>query len=212
MSAFFGLILASSLIVARSIDRWNVPKIVLAAAGAAFAFWLVAQPFMKGAEGHGYLFFCGMVAICAMILPGISGAFILLIMGKYDYVTGVIRSLAKGDVTVEHVLTLVIFATGCVIGLLGFSKFLRWLLARYHGQTMAVLCGFMVGSLRRIWPYKELPASGEPLNVKHSQLKNVLPETLDGEVVAAALLAIAAITLVLLLDWIARRNVGLLKT
>ena len=160
---------------------------------------------MKGAEGYPYVFLCGAVAICAMILPGISGAFILLIMGKYKFVTGVIKDLVHGELTGENVLVLATFGIGCVLGLLTFSKFLRWFLARYHAQTMAVLCGFMIGSLRRIWPYKVKSGSGEELDIAQSELHNTLPETFDARVAAAIGLAIAAIVFVLVLDWIARR-------
>lgn len=205
LSAFFGLILASSFVVARSIEKWGVSKAVFAAAGGAFAFWLVGQPFMEGAEGYAYLFLCGTVAICAMILPGISGAFILLIMGRYEFVTGVIKDLVHGRLTGEKILVLAVFGIGCVVGLLTFSKFLRWLLARYHGQTMAVLCGFMFGSLRRIWPYKVKLGSGQELDITQSELHNALPERFDAQVAAAIGLAIAAIVFVLVLDWIARR-------
>ncbi|OHB66772.1 MAG: hypothetical protein A2V70_13130 [Planctomycetes bacterium RBG_13_63_9] len=205
LSAFFGLILASSIVVAQSIQSWDLKKTALMLAGALLAYWLVAQPFMTGYDDYGYLFLCGVVAICAMILPGISGAFILLIMGKYKDVLDVIHKLERGVVTLDGVLTLVVFACGCAVGLLTFSKFLRWLLARYHGETLAVLCGFMIGSLRRIWPYKAIPLSGEKIDITTSQLDNVLPQTVDGRVLASVALAVAAVVLVLALDRMARR-------
>ncbi len=207
LAVFFGLIVASSVVVARSIERWDALKIVLAVAGAAFAYWLVAQPFMQGLEGYPYLFLCGMVAICAMILPGISGAFILLIMGKYEFVTDKIRDVAHGEITLETVLVIAVFGCGCAVGLLAFSKFLRWLLARYHGQTLAILCGFMIGSLRRIWPFKGIEPGIEP-DIKHSQYPNILPSEWSNQVLFALLLAIAAFALVIFLDWITRRHAG----
>ena len=206
LAAFFGLILASSFIVARTIDRWTMPSLLFVLAGAGFAYWLVAQPFMEGTDGYLYLFFCGMVAICAMILPGISGAFILLILGKYYYVTGIIKSFVHGEITVEHITAIIIFASGCVIGLLAFSKFLRWLLARFHAQTMATLCGFMLGSLRRIWPFKEIPSElADGVDLKHNQLSNIWPESLDGSFWLAVGLAITAFLLVILIDYAGRR-------
>jgi putative membrane protein len=207
LAVFFGLILASSLLVARAVERWNAAGLILALLGASFAWWLVAQPFMTGSDTYGYLFLCGMVAICAMILPGISGAFILLIMGEYYYVTGVIRSLKDGQVTLETVLVLAMFAAGCAIGLLGFSKFLRWLLARRHAETMAVLCGFMIGSLRKIWPFKQAPAPGEAVDLRHGQLRNAWPDAIDAQVVLVIVLAVLAIGFVLALDWLTRRRV-----
>ncbi|NLE37036.1 MAG: DUF368 domain-containing protein, partial [Pirellulaceae bacterium] len=180
LAVFFGLILASSLLVARMIDRWNLCNAVLAAIGAVFAYWLVGQPIATGADGHVYLFLCGVVAICAMILPGISGAFILLIMGKYFEVTNIITELVHGNVTGQYLLTLAVFACGCVVGLLSFSKILRWLLAHHHAPTMAVLGGFMVGSLRRLWPFKDLPPDQAIIDFKHQQYDNMLPTRFDG--------------------------------
>jgi len=205
LASFFGLILASSVVVARSIERWSPAKLGFAIGGAAFAYWLVAQPFMKGFEGYPYLFLCGTVAICAMILPGISGAFILLILGKYKFVTDQISDITRREATFETVLILVVFGCGCAVGLLAFSKFLRWLLARYHGQTLAVLCGFMIGSLRRIWPFKDIPPGTEP-DIKHSQYPNILPSEWSGQVLSALLLAVAAFALVIFLDWVTRRH------
>jgi len=207
LAVFFGLILASSALVARTIGRWRLAHFVWAAAGGAFAYWLVAQPFMKGYEGYPYLFLCGNVAICAMILPGISGAFVLLILGKYHYVTAVLRDLVHGQVSVEAVLTVVVFTSGCVVGLLAFSKFLRWLLARWPAPTMAVLCGFMLGSLRRIWPFKDVPP-GESIDLGHSQIPNAWPDRLDGDIWLAIGLGIVAAAMVFALDALARRHGG----
>jgi putative membrane protein len=206
LAAFFGLILASSFLVARSVQSWTLLGVLLALAGAGFAYWLVGQPFMSGSHTYIYLFFCGTVAICAMILPGISGAFILLIMGEYEYVTGVIRGLTHGEISAAALMTLAVFASGCVIGLLVFSKILRWLLVRYQPQTLAVLCGFMLGSLRRIWPFKQL--TGEPVDVKHSHLENVWPQALDGQVAGAVLLMLVGIGLVFVLDRLTRKGGG----
>jgi putative membrane protein len=203
LAAFFGLILASSFLVARSVRQWTLLGLLLAIAGICFAYWLVGQPFWGGKHTNFYLFFCGMVAICAMILPGISGAFILLIMGEYEYVTGIIRGIVHGNVQVALVITLVVFASGCAVGLLGFSKLLRWLLTRYHAQTLAVLCGFMIGSLRRIWPFKQ--PIGEAADLRHSQLENVLPDTLDQQVILAVALGLLAMAFVVFLDWLTRR-------
>jgi len=207
LAVFFGLSVASSVVVARSIERWDALNVVFALAGAAFAYWLVAQPFMKGFEGYWYLFLCGVIAICTMILPGISGAFILLILGKYHVVNGTISDVGHGQISLKTVLVIVVFGAGCAIGLLAFSKFLRWLLARYHGPTLAVLCGFMIGSLRRIWPFKDIPPGVKP-DIKHSQYANVLPSEWSSQVLFALLLAIAAFALVIFLDWVTRRHVG----
>ena len=209
MAAFFGLILASSLIVARSVEHWNATKILLLAVGCAFAYWLVALDAPKDSDDAGsqaYLFICGMVAICAMILPGISGSFILLIMGRYQYLIDIVEGLIfRGELTLANILPLLIFGAGCVVGILSFSKFLRWLLARYHGQTMAVLCGFIIGSLRRVWPYKLWPDEGPDIK---AQCENTLPQTFDGQVALALALAVAAFVFVIFLDKISRRELS----
>jgi putative membrane protein len=204
LATFFGLILASGFVVARSVEQWNSCKAAWVVVGACFAYWLVALPVPKEVtDSLGYLFVCGMVGICAMILPGISGAFILLIMGCYEHITGIIKSLLHGEVTGENILELVVFAGGCLVGLLSFSKFLRWLLARYHGPTMAVLCGFIIGSLRRVWPFKQWPDEGPEIK---SQYTNILPESFDEHVALALALAVVAIVFVIFLDWISRRE------
>lgn len=198
--AFFGLILASSLIVARLVERWGAGEIAGAAAGAAFAYWLTGLVPAQADMSYGYLFLCGMIAICAMILPGISGAFVLLILGVYYDVTGVLKGLAAGDVTVAGVLVVVVFAAGAATGLLGFSKLLRWLLEHFHSKTMAVLCGFMLGSLRRIWPFKVEIGFAPGREFRDRVFANVAPWNFDGGVVAPLLLCIAGIALVLALE------------
>lgn len=205
LALFFGLILASSLLVGRMVGQWNPINVVLTFLGGAGAYWLVAQPVMAGLEGYPYLFLCGSVAICAMILPGISGAFILLIMGKYAHMTGVVSRLTHGQFTAENILSLVVFASGCVVGLLSFSKILRWLLARHHAPTMAVLCGFMIGSLRCLWPFKDLPP-GEAIDFKGQRYANILPSQFDVQTVMVVAIMAAAIAFVLTLDWYSRRQ------
>lgn len=229
-SLFFGLIFASSVLVARMIERWNVVTVVCGIVGAGFAYWLMGQLPATGPDSLIYLFACGMVAICAMILPGISGAFILVILGNYANVTRAIdefvhgctdslRLTASGDFSAAidelgalgpQVTMLTVFAIGCGLGLIGFSKFLRWLLARHEPQTMALLCGFMFGSLRKIWPFKIdlTPGISDP---KKKLFENGLPVTFGGEVdvsntqVAVAIgLAIGAILVVFIADWLTR--------
>lgn len=213
-SLFFGLILASAILVARMIERWSAATALLLVAGAWFAWWLVGQTPADASGSYAYLFFTGAVAICAMILPGISGAYIMLIMGQYEHVTGKISQFVDGlrlifagnlsgaadHITADTLLTLILFALGCAVGLLSFSKLLRWLLARHEALTMAVLCGFMFGSLRKIWPFKK-DLTPEIEDLKHKLFTNTFPKQFDGEVVLALLLAIGAIVFVLAVDW-----------
>ena len=155
LAAFFGLIGASCYLVWRLVKHWNPVELVLILAGAIFAFWLVGQPALSSPpDSLWYIFICGTVAICAMILPGISGAFILLILGKYHDITGIIKDTLKLNLTGEGIAVVAVFGCGCVLGLLTFSKVLKWLLHHHGSMTMATLCGFMAGSLRRIWPFQ----------------------------------------------------------
>ena len=198
LAAFFGLILASSWIVARSITPTGRPAIWLwLAAGfaaALLAFWLVGLPDLRPRPGLVYTFFCGTIAICAMILPGISGAAMLLLLGRYEHITGIIKNLVHFDVARDEVVELSIFAVGCAVGLIAFSKILKLLLAHYPSLTMAVLCGLMVGSLRRVWPFQELV--GDPAA---PMTKQVWPTAWTGDVTTCAVIGGAAFCAVILL-------------
>lgn len=146
-SFFFGLILVSSLYMAKQIKGWGGVNVMSLLVGAATAYTItVISPTEIDATPIA-LFVAGSIAICAMILPGISGSFILLLLGMYSHVIGAIKGFDIG--------ILMIFAAGCVTGLLLFSRFLSWLLARYHEATMALLTGFMLGSLNKVWPWKQ---------------------------------------------------------
>ncbi len=202
LAAFFGLIAASSLLVGRMIERWTPATIGLLAGGVLLALWIVTQPALQHPpEALWYVFVCGVVGICAMILPGISGAFILLILGKYHDITGIIKDTLKLHITTHNVLTVLVFVCGCAIGLILFSKCLRWLLARHESQTMAVLCGFMLGSLWRIWPFQR-DLTPEVAEFKYKQFEHVpLGElSLDGRFWITLTIGIAAAAAVLLLD------------
>ncbi len=147
-SFFFGLILISLVHIGRSIKGHGVGTALAAAAGFALAWVItVANPLTLEASYTNFLF-GGMLAICAMILPGISGSFILLLLGLYGPVLAAVKGL---DFTV-----ITLFACGCVLGLLSFSHLLSFLLRRYHGLTLAFLCGLMLGTLNKIWPWKEV--------------------------------------------------------
>lgn len=152
-AVFCGLILASTLIVSRRIRAWDTVCLIVFLGGAAGAAWLVGIPALTTPPaGLWYLFVCGMIGICAMILPGISGAFILLILGRYKYITGILKAVLHGEISLANLTVITVFCLGCLTGILSFSRLLKWLLARYHDLTMALLCGFMLGSLRKLWP------------------------------------------------------------
>lgn len=168
-SFFFGLIVASALVVARSIKRWNAATAVFFAAGAAIAYWITVAVPIETPVDLWFIFLCGAVAVCAMILPGISGSFILLLMSKYEYI---IRALTELNLKV-----IITFALGCIAGLAAFSRVLHWLLRSYHDWAIALLMGFMTGSLNKVWPWKQV---SEYYTDRHGELKplvesNVLP-------------------------------------
>jgi putative membrane protein len=147
-SFFFGLILVSSPLIFRDIKKWNGFTILSGFLGIILAYWITVTSPTETPTNLPFIFFCGALAICAMILPGISGAFILLLIGKYEYM---ITALINFDLPV-----ILVFATGCFLGLIGFSKFLGWILAHYRFPTLALLAGFMIGSLNKVWPWKEV--------------------------------------------------------
>jgi putative membrane protein len=214
-SFLFGLILASAFLVMGMVARWSATSAAALVAGAVFAWWLVGALPVVPPDGLWYVFVCGAVAICAMILPGISGAFILVIMGMYFHVTGVLRSLAHGEVTIDNLLLVAIFAAGCTIGLLTFSKFLRLLLTRYEPQTMAAMAGILFGSLRKIWPFKHEVATGDIVAMgfkpedlerlhKYRLGENYWPANMTSEIMLSIGLAIAGLVVVLVLDRLVR--------
>lgn len=149
-SFFFGLILISTPLILRDVKKWSVAPVLTFLVGAALAYWITIVSPAETPTNMFFIFLCGAIAICAMILPGISGAFILLLLGKYEFM---ITALTEFNIPV-----ILVFITGCVLGLLGFSHFLNWILKNYRYATMALLAGFMLGSLNKVWPWKEVVA------------------------------------------------------
>jgi putative membrane protein len=147
-SFFFGLILVSAPLIFRDIKQWKLGTIISGTAGVVAAYFITVISPTETPTNLPFIFFCGALAICAMILPGISGAFILLLIGKYEYM---IAALINFDLEV-----IAVFASGCVLGLIGFSKILGWVLNHYRFPALAMLAGFMIGSLNKVWPWKEI--------------------------------------------------------
>lgn len=147
-SFFFGLILASALVIAESINRWNYPVLVSAFVGTAIAYIITLISPAETPVAGWFVFLSGAVAICAMILPGISGSFILLLMGKYAFILSALKDL--------NIPVIAIFSAGCITGLLGFSHLLSWMFAKYRDLTISLLAGFMLGSLNKVWPWKKI--------------------------------------------------------
>ncbi|MBS7663436.1 DUF368 domain-containing protein [Pseudomonas lalucatii] len=204
-SFFFGLILVSSHIVAREIRRWNWSRGLSFVLGAAFAYWITVASPMQWDSDPLSLFLAGAIAICAMILPGVSGSFILVLLGLYPFVLGAVKSLDVG--------VLALFASGCLVGLVSFASLLRWLLVRWRDLALAFLTGLMLGSLNKIWPWKETLSwqtnrHGEqvPLlqaNLSPGRFAEVSGQ--DPQLLLAILLALAGVLLVLGLEWLAGR-------
>lgn len=149
-SFFFGLILVSSPLILRDIKSWSVTTALFGLLGVGLAFVITILTPTTTPDNLFFIFFCGAVAICAMILPGISGAFILLLIGKYEYMISALTSF--------NFPVIIVFVLGCLIGLISFSHFLSWLLHHYRYPALALLAGFMVGSLNKVWPWKEVLA------------------------------------------------------
>ncbi len=200
-SFFFGLVLASVFYVGRQVKEWSVGKVIGLLIGAAIAFYVTILPPLGNSEESWFIFVSGMIAICAMILPGISGSFILLILGAYEAVIGAIKD--------KDFVIIGIFGGGCVIGLLAFSRVLKWLFSKYHDLTVAILTGFLVGSLNKIWPWK---VNGELLYT-HSDGKqdflqtNVLPNGVEGDpkILSAVLFFVLGAALIFGMEFVAKK-------
>lgn len=147
-SFFFGLIIASALVVSRKIGKWTPSVIISGIVGAVFGYAITVITPAETSTALWSVFLSGMIAICAMILPGISGSFILVLLGKYEYVLSAVRDFNLG--------VIIVFSAGAAAGLLAFSHLLNWTLRRFYGITIAALTGIMIGSLNKVWPWKEV--------------------------------------------------------
>ncbi len=207
---FFGLVIASILFVGKQITTWNFKVILAILLAIAFSYFItIAEP-LGLPDSTWFLFFAGFIAIIAMILPGISGAFILLLLGAYTGVIGILTSLSEGITTLNWdifsgaFLKLLVFSAGAIVGLKVFSKTLNWLFKHHKNLILAVLTGFMVGALNKIWPWKEVLSTrinshGETVNFLD---KSILPSSYDGnpQVVFAIVFAIVGFLVIFLME------------
>jgi putative membrane protein len=150
---FFGLIVASSIFILRGISGWGLREILFLIGGILLGVTICTLSPTQTPDALWFIFLSGAIAICAMILPGISGSFILLILGKYQYILGAVSDLVAGQNIAGNLLIIGVFAIGAVVGILSFSKFLHWILSRWHKQALIILAGFIIGSLVKIWPW-----------------------------------------------------------
>ncbi len=207
---FFGLILASVYFVGRTVDKYSLSVILSFIIGTAAAVWISFMNPATENDAFFYLILCGMVAIVSMILPGLSGSFILILMGNYQLV--MIQSVNELDFNV-----LLPVAIGIVIGLPVFSNVLSWTYKKFKNETIATLTGFILGSLFVLWPWKEekykigedglkiLKNNGEPIFT----YERFIPETLDIEVLLAIAFSLVGILSIWLIERVAKNKVPL---
>ena len=188
---FFGLVLASTWFVGKDIKEWNWKTIPAFIAGAVVAFYITIATPAETSTHPLFIFLCGAIAICAMILPGISGSFILVLLGKYFYIMEAVKTLDFG--------ILLLFAAGAFIGITGFSHLLSYALRHFRNITLATLTGFMLGSLNKVWPWKEIADNSHGMPIE----TNTLP---DSYIIEAAALMLAGFLLVYFLEKLSARK------
>ena len=203
-SFFFGLVLASILYIGKQITKWNIVTVIVLILAAILAYWITTlNPLISGdSPSTLFLFLAGAIAICAMILPGISGAFILVLLGAYKPILGAIDN--------KDIKTIAIVGVGAIVGLLTFSRILKWLFKHYKNSTLAVLTGFVLGSLNKIWPWKETltwRTNSHGIIVPLNE-QSISPFSFDGEsqLMIAIILAIVGFLMILILEKIAVKN------
>lgn len=201
-SFFFGLIVASALVIGRKIKDWSMGAIVAMAAGIGIAVYISLATPAQTPDALWFVFLSGAIAICAMILPGISGSFILLLLRKYAFIVEALKTL--------DIVTILVFMAGCAVGLLSFARLLSWMFKRFHDLTIALLTGFMLGSLNMVWPWKKvieyrMNSAGEEVPFRY---ESVAPDAYvgDPQLLFAIALAVVAFALIYLLERMANKT------
>lgn len=194
-SFFFGLVVASVFFVGKEIQKWNLGTVVVFVLGAVVAYFITELPVSENTDSLPYLFMSGALAVCAMILPGISGAFILVLLGSYKTILDAVH-----ERDIKIVLTV---ALGAIVGLLSFARLLKWMFNNYKNITLALLTGFILGSLNKIWPWKKVLQTrtfGDKTIVVDDV--NVLPGAFEGDnqLMLAIILAILGFSLIFILE------------
>lgn len=204
-SFFFGLIVASAIYVGKDISEWKIGTVISMVAGAITAYFITIITPAEAHSSYGFVFLSGSIAICAMILPGISGSFILVLLGMYKFILGAISDFNLPVITV--------FLAGAAIGIVLFSNLLSWLLKRFYNLTIALLAGFMIGSLNKVWPWKKVAETfiDQHGEVKPLVVENILPtsyHTLTGQpphLLGAVGLAIVGFALIFVIEGISKK-------
>ena len=199
-SFFYGLVLASIIYIGKQISKWNIGSVLFLILGGILAFYITTlNPMVSENSSPWFLFLAGMIAICAMILPGISGSFILVLLGAYKPVLNALNT--------RDFFSIIVFMLGAVVGLLTFSRILKWLFFTYKNYTLATLTGFIIGSLNKIWPWQEIISwrtNSKGVEVPFNTT-SVSPFSFEGDsqLMMAILLAIIGFGLILLLEKLA---------
>ncbi len=200
-SFFFGLVLASIILVGKSIKKWNYGVVLVLLLGTLVAYFITILPPAENTASFPFLFLSGALAVCAMILPGVSGAFILVLLGSYKTVL---------DAVHERDFKIVItVALGAIFGLLSFARLLKWMFKNYKNSTLALLTGFILGSLNKIWPWKKVleyrDYGDKVIPIKE---KNISPFIFDGDpqLSYAIVIALTGFLLIFILERIASKN------
>jgi putative membrane protein len=217
---FFGLIIGSVIYVGKQVEQWNWKTILLLIIGALVAYAITVLTPAQGSTNLLFVFLCGMLAISALILPGISGSFILLILGMYTYIVSDTLKVALKTFALDKLIVMGVFALGCLTGLMSISRLLSWTFKYFRAGTLAVLTGFMIGSLNKIWPWRNVQSllnkeNGELITNKEMILNavnddtfkvmqevNVFPSGFDGEPLTmwVVLFAVVGFAVVFLLE------------
>lgn len=193
---FFGLILASVFAVGKNVEKWKPLIWVCFIIGIIVATWIVNLIPVQTPESLWFIFICGVIAICAMILPGVSGAFLLLILGKYVYITATLTN----PFTLHNITIIIVFALGCVLGIMAFSRVLGFFLTRLRQQTLGLLTGLVLGGIQKIWPWQTGDTSGNFF------ANMALPQSFSSEVVLTIILMIVGFLLVFGLERLANKK------
>jgi len=208
-SFFFGLVLASVFYIGKQIRSWNTwIFITIIITTIASYFLTIAEPFASP-DNNLYLLFCGFIGIIAMILPGVSGAFILLILGAYQTAINTVDDLFHSIITLnfelfkDAIIKFLMLALGAVFGIKAFSKLLNWMFKHYKNLTLAMLTGFMIGSLNKIWPWKKILSwrtNSKGIDVPFQE-QSVSPFSFEGDhqiMIAILLMTVGFLTILIL--------------
>ncbi|UOX32815.1 DUF368 domain-containing protein [Flavobacterium sediminilitoris] len=214
-SFFFGLVIASIAFIWKEITKWSLKTYIALIIGILISYYITIAKPVESPDSFPYLFLSGFLAIIAMILPGVSGAFILLLMGSYEVVIGTINQFREGlatmnfDIIGQAMIKLMTFGLGAILGLKLFSKILTWMFNHHKNTTLTVLIGFMIGSLNKIWPWKKVL---ETRVNSHGEIvpfleKSILPQHFEGnpQILTAIIMSVFGFVLIFGLEKIANR-------